>query len=127
LGKLSLNLCRTDAFPAQVADSLQHVLEALLPRVISNKLTLQGLSSKPMFPSKDYSSNRLRYGLLQACEETELFLDQTTLDGGQLSTIGVTNIARISSIMTQQKLEYDFQFYQQGFDTDMRYVSIPKP
>ena len=73
-----------------------------------------------MFPSKDYSSNRLRPGLLQAPDETELYLDQTTLEGGQLNPIGVTNIGRITNIITQQRLEYDFQFYQQGFDTNMR-------
>jgi len=119
LGKLALNLCCGE-HTAHFSGALERTFEALLPRSVVLPLTLQSLSARPFFPTKDYSSNRLRGGALQVCDHTQLLIDQTGLMGGQLPTIGVLNVNAITKVVQQQMLDYDFQFYQQPFNVNLR-------
>lgn len=125
LGKFALNLCRgEEAREVDLVGPLRRLLESLLPRCLTVPLTLKSLSAEAMYPVKDYSSNRLRPGVLQCAARTQLVVDQTCLEGGELKTLGVTNVARLSNVISQQRLEYDFQFYQQAFETDAQTLVI---
>ena len=76
------------------------------------------------------------------CNQTQLLLDQTKLQSGQLPALGdttmssmhstsplaaelshpagVANMNAITKMVVHQKLDYDFQFYQSTFDVDVR-------
>jgi len=125
LGKLSLNLLRTrDQANFDVAGRMFPLLEQLLPCVVPLALTIETLSKGPFFPSKDYSSNRLRWGTLQLAAETQLLIDETTLAPGKLPALGVHNINALQQLISHQTIPYDFQFYQQPFDTSLRTLVI---
>lgn len=68
---------------------------------------------------KDYDGNRLVSGILQLSAHTHLVLDETCLAPGQLDSNGVHNVAALGTLISQQKVDYDFQFYKLGFQTDI--------
>jgi hypothetical protein len=41
------------------------------------------------------------------------------LEPGQLDTKGVHNVAALGTLISQQKLDYDFQFYKLEFQTNI--------
>jgi hypothetical protein len=68
---------------------------------------------------KDYDANRLVSGILQLSTQTHLVLDETCLEPGQLDSNGVHNVAALGTLISQQKVDYDFQFYKLEFHTDV--------
>lgn len=108
---------------AEVA-ALTAVLQALLPRVVSLPLSIDRLNSAPWVPRKDYDSNVLVAGPLQAADGTELILDETALETGTLTQVGLTNLNSLKEVIQAQRVEYDFQFYQMGM---ARICAAPLP
>ncbi len=53
-------------------------------------LTINGLNAKTMVPRKDHKEERLIPALLQLTNGTELILDETAMEAGQLTDIGMT-------------------------------------
>jgi len=51
-------------------------------------LSLSEVNSRQFVPKKDYTTNRLRAGLLQLSADTHLFVDETAMQPGQLDTNG---------------------------------------
>ncbi|KAG8310425.1 hypothetical protein J6590_064453 [Homalodisca vitripennis] len=68
---------------------------------------------------KNYETNRLESGLLQLSDKTHLVIDETMLEPGQLNDRGVRNCRALGSVISNQRLEYDFQFYPVEFNTDI--------
>jgi hypothetical protein len=68
---------------------------------------------------KDYDDNRLVSGILQLSSHTHLVLDETCLEPGKLDSNGVHNMAAICTLISQQKVDYDFHFYKLEFQTDI--------
>jgi hypothetical protein len=68
---------------------------------------------------KDYDGNRLLSGILQLSAHTHLVLDETCLEPGQLDSNGVHNVAALGTLISQQKVDYDFQYYKLEFQTDV--------
>jgi hypothetical protein len=68
---------------------------------------------------KDYDANRLVSGVLQLSTQTHLVLDETCLEAGQLDSNGVHNVAALGTLISRQKVDYDFQFYKLEFQTDV--------
>lgn len=58
-------------------------------------------------------------GILQLSAHTHLVLDETCLEPGQLDSNGVHNVAALGTLISQQKVDYDFQFYKLEFQTDI--------
>ena len=42
---------------------------------------------------------------------THLVLDETRMESGKLDETGVRNVAALQVLVTQQKVDYDFNFY----------------
>jgi Mini-chromosome maintenance replisome factor len=57
-------------------------------------------------------------GALQIAAGTQLVVDETVLQSGQLNEMGLRNLAALQGIMQQQKLAYDFQFFTMDQPTD---------
>jgi len=68
---------------------------------------------------KDYDANKLLSGVLQLSAQTHLVLDETCLEPGQLDSKGVHNVAALGTLISQQKVDYDFQFYKLEFQTNI--------
>ena len=82
-------------------------------------LTRANLDTTSLVPSKDYEANRLVSGSLQLPAGTHLWLDETAMTDGQLGAAGVKNLTSLGSLITWQKLEYDFQFQKMEYEADI--------
>jgi hypothetical protein len=82
-------------------------------------MSLANMNELRFVPRKDYSTNRLRSGLLQLSAHTQLIVDETALEPGQLDANGVANITALGDVVSWQKLDYDFEFHRQPFPTNI--------
>ncbi|XP_067000687.2 mini-chromosome maintenance complex-binding protein isoform X3 [Anabrus simplex] len=118
LGQMSLNLSNIPG-DHSFATKLYSILELLVPKSHYLPMTLEKLNSESFIPKKDYVSNQLRSGILQLSNHTHLILDETELQPGQLQNTGVHNMSALERLISQQKLSYEFQYYQLDFDYDI--------
>ena len=51
-------------------------------------MSLHNMNEQRFSPHKDYTANRLRSGILQLAANTNLVIDETKLEAGQLDTTG---------------------------------------
>ena len=82
-------------------------------------LSLSVMNSWKFSPRKDYSANRLVAGALQLAAGTHLLVDETALEPGRLSEVGVRNLAALGHVVQRQTVEYDFQFHTTEFECDL--------
>lgn len=118
VGKFALNIsgCPTSqSFPQE----LYKFVEQVVPKCHFLSMTLKNMNSLTFVPQKDYTANRLKSGLLQLSESTNLMVDETALEAGQLDGNGVKNVTALGSVISWQKLEYDFNFYKAEFTTNL--------
>jgi hypothetical protein len=120
LGKFSLNLsgCPRDR-NLNFIGHLSRVLSLLITKSYLLPMSLANMNELRFVPRKDYSTNRLRSGLLQLSAHTQLIIDETALEPGQLDANGVANITALGDVVSWQKLDYDFEFHRQPFPTNI--------
>lgn len=118
LGQLSLNISNVVSGNGYT-EKLYAVLRQLVTKSHYLPLTLENLNNCTFTPKKDYDANRLVSGILQLSTQTHLVLDETCLEPGQLDSNGVHNVAALGTLISQQKVDYDFQFYKLEFQTDV--------
>ncbi|XP_046687305.1 mini-chromosome maintenance complex-binding protein-like [Homalodisca vitripennis] len=121
LGKFSLNLSNIPdrSTAADYTSRLYQLLQTLLSKSHYLPITLDNMNNINMIPKKNYETNRLESGLLQLSDKTHLVIDETMLEPGQLNDRGVRNCRALGSVISNQRLEYDFQFYPVEFNTDI--------
>lgn len=127
LGKFSLNLtgCNLDSKQSgSIAEVLAAVCARVCPSVAHLPLTLPALNARSWTPKKDYTYNRLRAGPMQLAASTVLLLDETKLDSGTLTHIGVRNVEALKSLSMVQELEYDFQYHQMSMPVDIPLIIL---
>ncbi|CAH8506621.1 unnamed protein product [Heterobilharzia americana] len=100
-----------------------------LPKVITNlatvELTVKSLNDGPcLIPIRDMNKGHLNAGRLQLPRGTEILVNETAMDSGQLHTKGIINFQALQSVAINQYLTYDFQFYTQQWDTDVRVIIL---
>lgn len=61
---------------------------------------------------------------LQLSDGTVVILDETKLEPGQVGTEGVGNLAALNSLVSLQKVPYDFGFYKMEFEVDHPTISL---
>lgn len=118
VGKFALNIsgCPTSqSFPQE----LHKVVEQLVPKCHYLSMSLRNMNTLSFVPRKDYTANRLKSGILQLSESTNLMVDETALEAGQLDANGVKNVTALGNVISWQKLEYDFNFYKAEFTTNL--------
>ncbi|TYK04547.1 mini-chromosome maintenance complex-binding protein [Cucumis melo var. makuwa] len=123
-----------DAVAAQYL--LLHLLSKVHARVDSmavGKLSLnltgfnkemEYLNTASLAPKKDYEINRLVPGVLQLAEGSHLMIDETQLEVGTLSLLGVENARLLKNLMELQKVEYDFKYYKMDMTTDVQLLIL---
>ncbi|XP_033610170.1 mini-chromosome maintenance complex-binding protein isoform X3 [Cryptotermes secundus] len=118
LGQLSLNISNVVCGHGYT-EKLYTVLRQLVTKSHYQPLTIENLNKCTFTPKKDYDANRLVSGILQLSTQTHLVLDETCLEPGQLDSNGVHNVAALGTLISQQKVDYDFQFYKLEFKADV--------
>ena len=120
VGKHSLNICKcfgntnnnNRQRTMQLVREVSEAVRALVPRSTVLPISLQKLNEKPLWPRKDYRTNRLLGGPLLLADHTHLVLDETELTTGQLQAAGLLNYNCLKHLMTFQQVEVDFQYYK---------------
>lgn len=118
VGKFTLNVsgCRSsDSFPKEMHKLVEH----LVPKCHFLPMTLNNMNTLNFVPKKDYTANRLKSSILQLSQSTNLIVDETALQAGQLNANGVKNVTALGNVISWQKLEYDFNFYKADFTTNL--------
>ncbi|KAL7053230.1 hypothetical protein AAHC03_025565 [Spirometra sp. Aus1] len=106
-------------------ESLIQSLHCILPQVSLIPLTVDSLNNGPLFmPVRDVAIDELDSGLLQLPTGSEVIVDETDMSSGQLTSRGVLNCRALTMLATQRKLTYDFQFYSQDWDSDVRVLIL---
>nr|XP_018907944.1 PREDICTED: mini-chromosome maintenance complex-binding protein [Bemisia tabaci] len=120
LGDFSLNITN---LPLQSCPSypnlVYEVLALLLLQSHYFQMSISSMNNTKMIPKKDYQTNRLVSGMLQLPAGTHLVLDETKFEAGMLRDQGVHNAKALSTIIKNQKMDYNFQYYNLGIDTDV--------
>ncbi|KAI5707260.1 hypothetical protein M8J76_008847 [Diaphorina citri] len=126
LGKFSLNIFHRDLATScsDYAQMLYDILKLLVCKSHYFELNVKSLNETTMIPRKDYNTNRLKSGLLQLSSSTYLILDEIHLQPGQLNNTGCLNVKALSSVVNNQRMSYDFQFYDGTFPTDIPVLSL---
>ena len=118
LGKMSVNL-----FNVPLCENFTKRLSTLI-QLLGTKshylpLTIDNLNKLSYVPKKDYHANRLISGILQLSQNTHLLLDETKLTNGELNPAGVSNLTALGTVISWQKIEYNFNFHKLDFATDI--------
>ncbi|XP_054258530.1 mini-chromosome maintenance complex-binding protein [Macrosteles quadrilineatus] len=119
LGKFSLNLSNIPISPEDYTTQLYQFLQNLLNKSHYLAMTVENMNSTVMIPKKNYETNRLDSGMLQLSSKTHLVLDETKMQPGKLDERGVHNCRALNSVIVNQRMEYNFQFYGVEFHTDI--------
>lgn len=93
---------------------ISQLLNSLLPAVHTFSLSVAQLNNTPMIPKKDYNQNRIIAGMLQLASGTELLVDETNMDEGQLTERGVANLKAMGKLLETGKLDFDFAYTPGG-------------
>jgi hypothetical protein len=83
-------------------------------------LTIDNLNKLNLIPNKDYNKNKLITGILQLPDKFSLIIDETLLNTGELKEKGLINFNSIKDVIKWQRLNYDFSYHTQEFQTDLR-------
>jgi len=125
VGKFALNLCGcpTDS-QLSLAKHIADTLKEFLPKCVYLPLNLDNLNSLSFVPKKDYTANRLTAGVLQLSDSTQMVLDETAMEAGKLNPGGVQSVTALGTIISWQKLEYDFNFYKTDFLSNVQILVV---
>lgn len=106
------------------AERLFRLVRLLSGRCLMLPLTLDSLNSQRLQPVKDYGHNCLNAGVLQLAQGTHVLIDETQMKPGRLLEAGIRNLQCLSKVVSEQQLDYDFQFHQISFSIDAPVLSV---
>jgi len=72
----------------------------------------------------DENENQLKHTPLQLPFHSHLLIDETKMECGQLTTLGLNNIKLLQDLLRQQTLKYEFHVYQLDYECDIRCLII---
>lgn len=104
-----------DSFAAGVARLYQY----FLPKVHLCSLSREIMNNKRWVPVKNHETDDLSYGRLQNTSNTYLLVNETALSDGKLERNGVPNLRALSTLVSEQRIEFDFVYHSVSFNTSM--------
>lgn len=123
LGALTLNISNFPTTPTENhrETNLLTTLRAILPFVADQTLDLTHLNApSTLFAPKSEADERgLKAGRLQLVRHSVLFIDESSMNEGQLRENGINNIRSLSTVLQTQKLPYTFPFSTHEMDTHL--------
>ena len=121
MGKLAVELTRsTSAF----AQRLTALCTQLLTHSITVPVNNSALSTHPLYPQKDYESDRLTHSPLLLPPTGCLVLDATQLTTGELSAVGSRNVRVLNRLLEEQQLLHDFAYHEVAVPLDVSTVLL---
>ncbi|CAF2517080.1 unnamed protein product [Rotaria sp. Silwood2] len=125
-GKLSLNLSHIST---EQLNALEQLLQTILPLYSRLSITINTLNTMQLMPNKnvtkdDDNENQLTQTPLQLPLNSHLLIDETKMECGQLTTLGLNNIKLLQDLLRQQTLKYEFHVYQLDYECDVRCLII---
>ncbi|XP_045190600.2 mini-chromosome maintenance complex-binding protein-like isoform X2 [Mercenaria mercenaria] len=118
LGKFSVNFSNCPR-SSLYSELLHHLLSNIVTQSHLLHMSLENMNKLPFSPKKDYTANRLRSGILQLADQTNITINEIALEPGQLDVNGVKNIQSLGNVINWQKVEYDFEFHRQEFQSNI--------
>ncbi|CAH8530342.1 unnamed protein product [Schistosoma haematobium] len=110
---------------SELYNRLHNFLPQLVTHLATVNLTIKSLNDGPcLFPIRDMNKGHLNPGRLQLPQGTEILINELEMDSGQLQQKGLLNFQALSSVAINQRLLYDFQFYTQDWDTNVRVLIL---
>ncbi|KAK7868306.1 hypothetical protein R5R35_013891 [Gryllus longicercus] len=117
LGQLPLNIINIPKY--NLIKNIYSAIEQLVMKSLFLPLTLENLNRRRFNPKKNYETEQLSEGLLQLSPHTHLVLDETQMQPGKLEAPGVVNMTALRKLVLEQKVAYDFEYYQLDFNCDI--------
>ena len=87
-------------------------------------LSIDTMENKKFSPKKNYDTNMLEGGLLQLVDGTFMIVDETVMKSGQIKENGIQSVKAMATLIEQQTVEYDFQYYQQSYPINVGIVIV---
>jgi len=104
-----------ESFAAGVARLYQYVL----PKVHLCNLSREAMNNERWVPVKNHETDDVSYGRFQNTSDTYLLVNETALSDGKLERSGVPNLQALSTLVSEQRIEFDFVYHSISFDTSM--------
>lgn len=124
LGQWSLNVSH---WPGEVpVANLFDAVSNLAPLAVHLQVTAEALSSGRWKPKKDFDANRLVAGRLQLAPGTFLLLDETDMQPGELNDHAVRSLQAISSLVSDQVLQCDFNTFDVPIPLEVNCMFLSK-
>ena len=125
-GKLSLNLSHLSSEQFQ---ALEQILQTILPLYSNISINVNTLNTTQLMPNKNVAQDednqaQLKRTPLQLPFHSHLLIDETQMECGQLTTLGLNNIKLLQDLLRQQTLKYEFHVYQLDYECDIRCLII---
>lgn len=127
LGKFSLNLTNVPEMISNnenFASCFYRAINQFVSMSHFYDLTVENLNKSNLIPSKDYVKDKLISGMLQLPSRFQLVIDETKLNTGELKQKGLMNVNSLKEVIQWQKLNYDFSYHQQEFQTNLRVLIL---
>lgn len=87
--------------------------------------TTDSLSDAEWQPKKNYDTNKLNVSVLGEMPAlSNLLIDETQMKEGKIDKNGVDNIKAIATLIEEQNINYNFQFYQQDMPTNVSVLIV---
>lgn len=133
LGTLTLDLLLPRGPTSDDGVAFRRLVEGIqrvMPLVVDVELSLQLLSQHAFYPVSSHvaasasTGDSLQAGLLQLAPGTAVFVNEDTLQGGNLQDKGVKNLKALADTVRTQKLRYEFPYVSEefGMETDLAFV-----
>ncbi|DBA73189.1 TPA: hypothetical protein ACH3X1_011268 [Trebouxia sp. C0004] len=97
--------------------AVKAAVASLVPACVVLPLTVTTLNESPLQPHKG-SYDRVVKTALQLAPHTQLLLDETEMQQGQLTGVGCKNIIALGTLMASQTVDYDFGAYSLPMPVD---------
>ncbi|CAF2145921.1 unnamed protein product [Rotaria magnacalcarata] len=125
-GKLSLNISNISA---EQLSALEQLLQTILPLHSRLSITIDTLNTMQLMPNKDVAiddsdASQLKQTPLQLPFSSHLLIDETKMECGQLTTLGLNNIKLLQDLLRLQTLKYEFHVYQLDYECDVRCLIV---
>lgn len=124
LGSFSLNLgCWPEAVDVR---NFSLALAEFMPRVAHHEVTAETLNAGRWKPRKDFDANRLVAGRLQMASGSVMVFDETKMEAGQLSDVGVRSAAAIRTLLVEHALACDYMSCDVKLPLEVQIVHVSK-
>jgi len=123
LGKYSVHL-NAKALSNEEVGEIIVALRNLHPQAIVLNLSRECLNEATFTPVKNYETEELEHSRLSLPNGTLLIIDETRLTPGQLNEVGTRNITALGKLITEQRLAFDYKFYQKDFDVKVNCLIV---